>query len=167
MYVTKACLECKLTLPLGVTADPTLGLIPSIHLQRHCQSVRAGTQSRKGEGEESCLVIGKDGRGRTDEKEEERKKEEGTDVKTGEYKGEECLSEVSPGSELCSCIFRLTIVWIRVDICQRESSEKDFVKKGGGGSLLSQCRREGSICISMCCSVFVSSSCPCHHYLVG
>lgn len=25
--------------------------------------------------------------------------------------------------------FRLTIVWIRVDICQGESSEKDFVKK--------------------------------------
>lgn len=113
------------------------------------------------------MVIGKDGRGRTDEKEEGRKKEEGTDVKSGAYKGEECLSEVSPGSKQCLCISRLTIVWIRVDICQGESSEKDFVKKGGGGSLLSQSRRGGSICISMCCSVFVSSSCPCLHYLVG
>lgn len=90
------------------------------------QPLRAG----RGEGEESWLVIGKDGRGRTDEKEEGRKKEEGTDVKSGAYKGEECLSEVSPGSKPCLCIFRLTIVWIRVDICQGESSEKDFVKKG-------------------------------------
>lgn len=35
----------------------------------------------------------------TDEREEGRKKEEGTDVKSAEYKGEECLSEVSPGGE--------------------------------------------------------------------
>lgn len=106
---------------------------------------------------------------KTDEREEGRKKEEGTDVKSAEYKGEECLSGVSPGSKQCSCIFRLTIVWIRVDICQRESLEKDFVRKGGGGggSLLSQCRTGGSFCISMCCGVFVSSSCPCLHYLVG
>lgn len=31
-----------------------------------------------------------------DEREEGRKKEEGTDVKSAEYKGEECLSEVGP-----------------------------------------------------------------------
>lgn len=100
------------------------------------------------------------------EREEGRKKEEGTDVKSAEYKGEESLSEVSPGGEHCSCIFRLSILWIRVDVCQRESLEKDFVRKGGG-SLLSQWRTGGSICISMCCVVFVSSSCPCLHYLVG
>lgn len=74
------------------------------------------------------MVIGKDRRGRTDE-EEGRKKEEGTDVKSAEYRGEECLSEVGPGGEQCSCIFRLTTVWI---FFQRESSEKDFVNKGRG-----------------------------------
>lgn len=114
------------------------------------------------------MVIGKGRERETDEREEGRKKKEGTDVKSAEYKGEECLSEVSPGGEQCLCIFRLTIVWIPVDICQRKLLEKDFVKKGGGGgSLLSQWRTGGSICISMCCSVFVSSSCPCLHYLVG
>lgn len=37
-------LECNLILSQGVTAGPTLGLIPSIHLQRHCQSVSAACQ---------------------------------------------------------------------------------------------------------------------------
>lgn len=60
--VNEAYLECKLNLLHGVTAGPTLGLIPSIHLQRHCQSVRAASQKKKGERGRSPGWIGKDGK---------------------------------------------------------------------------------------------------------
>lgn len=43
-------LECNLILSEGVTAGPTLGLIPSIHLQRHCQSMQVGSSKREGGG---------------------------------------------------------------------------------------------------------------------
>lgn len=117
MYVTKACLECKQNLPLEVTAGPTLGLIPGIHLQRHCQSASTATQSRKGRvGAGGGVLAGyRKGREReTDEREEGRKKKEGTDVKSAEYKGEECLSEVGPSGEQRSSVYRLTVVWIFV-----------------------------------------------------
>ena len=48
----QSCLECNLILSQGVTAGPTLGLIPSIHLQRHCQSMQhSSKREREGERE--------------------------------------------------------------------------------------------------------------------
>lgn len=57
-------LECNLILSQGVTAGPTLGLIPSIHLQRHCQSVCATSQKTKQgkEGEEAGTEVDREGR---------------------------------------------------------------------------------------------------------
>lgn len=40
-------------LPHGVTAGPTLGLIPRIHLQRQCQPVRGEEDRGGGRGEET------------------------------------------------------------------------------------------------------------------
>lgn len=62
VYVTKACWSVTWSCFRGVTADLTLGLIPSIHLQRHCQSVNATSSKRRGGGIPEQRWIGKDGR---------------------------------------------------------------------------------------------------------
>lgn len=43
-------LEFNLILSQGVNAVLTLGLIPSVHLQRHCQSVSASNQKKELQG---------------------------------------------------------------------------------------------------------------------
>lgn len=43
-------LEFNLILSQGVNAVLTLGLIPSVHLQRHCQSVSATNQKKELQG---------------------------------------------------------------------------------------------------------------------
>lgn len=62
----RSFLKCNLILSQGVTAGPTLGLIPSIHLQRHCQSGNATSQRdtaaiEKG-GEEAGAEVDREGR---------------------------------------------------------------------------------------------------------
>lgn len=57
LNITKASWSVTWSPLRGVTAGPTLGLIPSVHLQRHCQPVqpdwggRAGVDREKGEKE--------------------------------------------------------------------------------------------------------------------
>lgn len=80
-------LEFNLILSQGVNAGPTLGLIPSVHLQRHCQSVSA-TNYKKGlqgncRGEAGAEV---DREGLKKEKREGRSCRGGGDRKRAEWK---------------------------------------------------------------------------------
>lgn len=48
---------CNPILSHGVNAGPTLGLIPGIHLQRHCQSARRPSSSKRRETEEEGIDV--------------------------------------------------------------------------------------------------------------